>query len=92
MAPPKQSHERYSDGTFVATRKKAQANYRDRQRAQREWISRFAEKFDVSKEELIELDPESIAEAYRHYMTPDNHSPGSTKSTGVHSFQEEHQR
>ena len=73
MAPPKQDHERYSDGTFVATRKRAKADYRDRQRAQREWISRFAEMFDLPKDRLVkELDPENVAEAYRRYMTPDN--------------------
>lgn len=60
----------YSNGYRPDQQQAANRRYNARQRQIREWVDRLVPLLGAeSREELIKLDPQDIASAYRHYLT-----------------------
>lgn len=65
MPPP----DRYSDGRLKQSQDRADQQYRAKQRLQRAWITDVTNRLGIDKNQLIELQPESVADVIRQLLT-----------------------
>lgn len=76
---------RYGNGNTPEQQRSYNRAYRAKEREQKRWLTDVAERLGIDREQLVKHDPESVADVFRIALP----NPPGSKSTGVHSFQEE---